>query len=58
MALFRAKRLRAIVGRERYAGRPSQLPRLDPPREKPETTEGEAGSLIGFPSKERYIGRD
>lgn len=33
-------------------------PRLDPPREKPETTEGEAGSLIGFPSKERCIGRD
>lgn len=49
---------RAIVGRERHARSSSQLPRLDPPREKPETTEGEAGSLIGFPSKERYIGRD
>lgn len=33
-------------------------PRLDPPREKPETIEGEAGSLIGFPSKERCIGGD
>ena len=33
-------------------------PALIHPREKPETTEGEAGSLIGFPSKERCIGGD
>ena len=33
-------------------------PALIHPGEKPETTEGEAGSLIGFPSKERCIGRD